>query len=114
MTAYYLGIRGDTSLDILARWKHEAVRRFSADTEHYVVFSFGVNDTMVVDGARSISLSEGRENFLKIFELVSSQYSTVMIGPPPISDPDHNSRIKELGHWFAEFSIFPKEIFRSI
>jgi acyl-CoA thioesterase-1 len=104
VTAYNLGIRGDTSRDIVARWKNEAVRRFPADTEHYVVFSFGVNDTMFVEGARRISLCKSRESFLKIFELASSQYSTVMIGPPPVSDSDHNSRIEELCHLFEELA----------
>lgn len=105
VTAYNLGIRGDTSRDIVARWKHEAVRRFPADTEHYVVFSFGVNDTMFVDDARKISLSESRENFLKIFELASSQYSTVMIGPPPFGDTEQNRRIHELSQSFEQLAV---------
>ncbi len=104
VTNYNLGIRGDTSRDILVRWAQECARRFPPDTHHYVVFSFGVNDTMMEEGARRIFLNESRENFQKILEPLRAQYSTAMIGPPPVSDPDQNRRIQELSQSFEELA----------
>ena len=93
---YNFGIRGDTSRDIPARWNDEAERRFPADTEHFVVFSFGVNDTMMEGGFRRVSLRESRESFQRILGQSQAQYPTLMIGPPPVCEPAHNSRIQEL------------------
>lgn len=104
VTSYNLGIRGDTSRDILARWKSESERRFPADTLHYIVFSFGVNDATIENGARRVSLDESRENFQRILEPSRVQYSTVMIGPPPVSDHEHNSRIEELSQSFDQLA----------
>lgn len=104
VTAYNLGIRGDTSRDILARWEQESVRRLPVGTEHYIVFSFGVNDTMILDGGRRISLSESLENFQKILEATRAKYSTLMVGPPPVSDAGHNSRIQEISQSFERIA----------
>lgn len=104
VTNYNLGIRGDTSRDILVRWAQECARRFPPDTHHYIVFSFGVNDTMMEEGTRRITLNESRENLQKIFEPQRAQFSRVMIGPPPVSDPEHNRRIQELSQHFGELA----------
>ncbi|MDA0738813.1 MAG: GDSL-type esterase/lipase family protein [Nitrospirae bacterium] len=104
VTNYNLGIRGDTSRDILVRWAQECARRFPPDTHHYIVFSFGVNDTMMEEGTRRISLDESRENFQKVLEPSRAKYSTLMIGPPPVNDADHNSRIQELSQSFNELA----------
>ena len=44
VTHYNLGVRRDTSADILARWRQEAERRLSPDLGGRLVFAFGGND----------------------------------------------------------------------
>ncbi len=104
VTPYNLGVRRDTSWDILARWEQESMRRFPPDTHHYVVFSFGVNDVTIELGAPRVSLTESRENFQRIIEVARSRYSTIVIGPPPMTDPEHNCRIQELSEAFGELA----------
>jgi acyl-CoA thioesterase-1 len=44
VTAYNLGIRGDTSADVAARWRSEASSRLPPNCNGRLVFSFGAND----------------------------------------------------------------------
>src|SRR5262245_46811519 len=43
VTCYNLGIRGNTSAQILARWRSEAEARFVEGQDCRLIFSFGVN-----------------------------------------------------------------------
>jgi len=43
MTAYNLGVRGETSVEVAVRWRAESRPRMVADAGYGVVFSFGVN-----------------------------------------------------------------------
>lgn len=47
ITYYNLGIRGDTSADIKARWLREISCRLKAEYDSRIVFSFGINDTTI-------------------------------------------------------------------
>jgi len=47
ITYYNLGVRRNTSGDIRDRWEYECAQRLSDDSENIVVFSFGVNDTVI-------------------------------------------------------------------
>src|SRR6516165_3179373 len=51
---YNLGIRGETSVQILKRWRAEAEARQSAQQEGRLVFEFGVNDARDVNGKRQL------------------------------------------------------------
>jgi acyl-CoA thioesterase-1 len=50
LTAYNLGVRGETSEQVAARWRAEALPRLAAGSDARVVLSFGANDTTVDDG----------------------------------------------------------------
>src|SRR3954466_1409329 len=50
LTAYNLGIGGDTSGAILARWRDEVDRRVNPEIDNALVAQFGVNDAR--DGVR--------------------------------------------------------------
>lgn len=92
VTYYNLGIRGDTSEQIAARWQNEAALRFPEGCAPRLVFSFGVNDNCVesgrlrVDAKRSISCAR------QILIQAKAQYPTLLIGPPPIADETINDR----------------------
>lgn len=96
ITVYNLGIRGNTSSDILERWQREATLRLPEHTDNRLVFSFGVNDTTIVDGQFRLSEMQSIDTGKQILDTAKSSYKTIMIGPPPISDASQNERIHSL------------------
>ena len=52
LTAYNLGVRRQTSLDISHRWLFECEQRLPETADGRVVFSFGVNDTADDEGGQ--------------------------------------------------------------
>ncbi|MFZ0874212.1 MAG: GDSL-type esterase/lipase family protein [Pseudonocardiaceae bacterium] len=54
LTAYNLGVRRDTSLDLASRWLGEARVRLTDGDLFAVVFAFGINDVDVQLGRRRV------------------------------------------------------------
>lgn len=96
ITHYNLGIRRETSGDILKRWEAECHARLPEVSENKVVFSFGVNDTVMENGQKRVSLAKSIENAKTILVRASKKYDVIMIGLPPIDDEEQNKMIKEL------------------
>ncbi|MFK5971097.1 MAG: GDSL-type esterase/lipase family protein [Candidatus Marithrix sp.] len=107
ITYYNLGIRRNTSQDIKDRWQQECELRLQYDSKNLVVFSFGVNDTVIENNKLRISKTQSIENTKLILENSVKQYQVKMIGPPPIADDIQNVRIKELD---IEFSLLCNEL----
>jgi lysophospholipase L1-like esterase len=102
LTYYNLGVRRDTSRDIAERWEREVKPRLPDPSAGYVVFSFGVNDTAVEGGKARVSEELTRDIAHRILGTAKVRYQTVMIGPPPVEDPSHNSRILRLSNLLAQ------------
>jgi lysophospholipase L1-like esterase len=102
ITHYNLGIRRETSKDILKRWELECQSRLPQVSENKVVFSFGVNDTVIENGQIRVSLENSIENAKTILLNASKKYDVIMIGMPPINDDEQNERIKELDRKYYE------------
>lgn len=102
ITHYNLGIRRETSEDILKRWELECQSRLPQVSENKVVFSFGVNDTVIENGQIRVSLENSIENAKTILLNASKKYDVIMIGMPPINDDEQNERIKELDRKYYE------------
>lgn len=102
ITHYNLGIRRETSEDILKRWELECQPRLLKDSENKVVFSFGVNDTVIENGKRRVSLENSIENARTILLNASKKYNVVMIGMPPMNDDAQNKNIRELDGKYQE------------
>lgn len=102
ITHYNLGVRRETSEDILKRWESECQARLPETSQNIVVFSFGVNDTVIEYGKRRVSLEKSVENAKNILMNASKKYDVTMIGMPPVDDAEHNERIKELDHRYYE------------
>ncbi|KIM05840.1 MAG: hypothetical protein KU29_09495 [Sulfurovum sp. FS06-10] len=101
ITHYNLGIRGDTSSDILKRWEQEVALRLGNGSENYVVFSFGVNDTVKVNGFVRVSLIESMTNIRDILGEAKPHYNVLMVGPPLIDDEEQNMRIRAYDQAYA-------------
>jgi acyl-CoA thioesterase I len=122
LTAYNLGIRRDTSLDVLARCEQEWARRLPDGIDGRIVLSFGVNDTVVEDGdaggrsasgaaggpasgsagssRQRVTMGKSCEAFRRIvgaaIATVGGARRVLFVGPPPVADDDHNARIERL------------------
>jgi lysophospholipase L1-like esterase len=96
VTCYNLGIRKDSSADILRRWRAEVEARIAKGQDNRLIFQFGVNDTkdeggkLVVEPARAIG--QARD----ILSSATEWLPGLMVGPPPIEDDTRNSRIVDL------------------
>ncbi len=101
VTAYNLGVRGDTSADIARRWPAEAHARLTEVEACAIVFSFGRNDANAVEGGGS-RLSPA--DSLKTAQLLLTQGArlapVLMVGPPPADEPALAARLEALNEAF--------------
>lgn len=101
ITYYNLGVRRETSTELVKRWQLETARRLPAGSENKLVFSFGINDTTLEGSQTRIELVNSISNACQILTLAKEQYPTLMIGAPPIADTEQNHRIQTLCQHFA-------------
>lgn len=93
VTYYNLGIRRNTSKDILLRWEKECALRLPDTCDGRVVFSCGANDTVIENDKIRVTLDESVQN-IKMILNGAIKYTVIMVGPPPIDDDEQNERIK--------------------
>lgn len=105
ITLYNLGIRRNTSADIKQRWQTEVQQRFPEQTDNRLVFSFGVNDTVLEDGQFRLDENTSIDIAREILKKASASYKTLMIGPPPIDDSAQNQRIHSLDMAFHHVCV---------
>lgn len=87
ITVYNLGIRGNTSQDVAARWRAEAQARLPTDCDGRLVFSFGANDcASTADGSPRVNAGRTLSTTEEILAEARQSHPTLMIGPPPIAD----------------------------
>jgi lysophospholipase L1-like esterase len=92
LTAYNLGVRGDTTADLLARWKAECEPRWRGRAEKRLVVSIGANDV-----ATGITLARHRLNLANILDdAASTGIGTFVVSPAPSGDDEHNGKLDVL------------------
>jgi acyl-CoA thioesterase-1 len=92
LTAYNLGVRGDTTADVLARWKSECAPRWRGRAEKRLVVSVGGNDA-----ATGVTLARHRLNLANILDdAASAGIGTFVVSPPPVDDDDLNAKLDVL------------------
>ncbi|WP_236792136.1 GDSL-type esterase/lipase family protein [Amycolatopsis sp. GM8] len=97
LTTYNLGVRGDTSMHLVTRFDGELTRRLRTDVETRVVVSFGVNDTLLHDGAPTVSTDESCAGLEALIDTTARRrLPLLVVGPTPVADEDHNARIAHL------------------
>jgi lysophospholipase L1-like esterase len=102
ITYYNLGIRRETSADIVVRWRDECARRLPPHVDGRVVFSFGVNDTATEQGRQRVPLEATLHHLRAMVQDAQRLYPTMVVGPPPVTEAGHNRRITVLCRAMAE------------
>ncbi len=96
LTYYNLGIRGNTSRDVLARIDNDLSLRLGKAIDERVVISFGVNNTLLEEGVPRVSLEESIDNLTEIIQIIKAKYSLLIVGLLPVDDKQQNIRIKSI------------------
>ncbi|MFD8099861.1 GDSL-type esterase/lipase family protein [Nocardia fluminea] len=105
ITAFNLGIRRNTSADVLRRCWREVEPRILPDTDNRLVISFGSNDAVVENGNVRVDRSQCLENLATLLsESRERAIHPLVIGPPPVIDggAEHLRRTAELADDMAE------------
>lgn len=100
LTYYNLGVRRDTSKDILLRWEQECAIRLPGSCDGRVVVSCGVNDTVVEGGQLRVRPEASRANLRAILR-GAQKYKVLMVGPPPIGEQEQDARIRAVSTAFS-------------
>ena len=89
LTAYNLGVRGDTSADVLSRWRTECPPRWSGRAEKRLVLSIGTGDAI-----KGVTLARHRLNLANILDdAASAGIGTFVVSPPPSDDEELNAKL---------------------
>jgi len=104
LTAYNLGVRRDTSVDIAVRWEAECEARFHVECTPYIVFSFGANDMTILDDALRVPIPESVDNFRNIIGTAKHHCRTLFVGPLPVNDAAQDVRIISLCAIYAQLA----------
>jgi lysophospholipase L1-like esterase len=105
VTYYNLGIRRNTSQDILNRWDSEITLRLPPSCDGRVVLSCGVNDTVIENGLLRVSTEESLKN-IRLLLSRAQKYNALLVSPPPVPEKSHNSRVFQLSQAFAREAKF--------
>ncbi|HVD37304.1 MAG TPA: GDSL-type esterase/lipase family protein [Solirubrobacterales bacterium] len=103
LTAYNLGVGGETSVEVAARWRAEALPRLPAEGDPRAVFAFGVNDLTLRNGAPRCSHEESLGALERVLDGADALgMRNCVVGPAAIDDEAENERIAELSRAFQE------------
>ncbi len=87
ITLYNLGIRRETSSELLVRWSAEARLRWADSEPMRLVFSFGLNDCAAEpSGGARVAAGQSVLNAARILSQARDLAPTLMVGPPPPAD----------------------------
>jgi len=103
LTAYNLGVRGDTSMLVCERLSREVAPRLAHAEIPRIVVSFGVNDTALENGTTRVSREESI-TALRGINTASGPTELMLIGPPAVDDDTQNERISALSEVLQEES----------
>jgi lysophospholipase L1-like esterase len=90
LTVHQLGVRGDSTAGVLARWREETGRRWFDGADNRLVLAVGANDV-----GQGISLARTRLNLANVVdEAVALGLQPFVVGPPPWLDQAANSALR--------------------
>jgi len=103
LTAYPLGVRRETSVEVAVRWRFEAMTRLVHDADCRVVFAVGANDTTLEAGSPRVTPERSCLALEKMLDQATELgLPAAVAGPPPVGDAAQRARVIELSDAFAE------------
>nr|WP_233149921.1 GDSL-type esterase/lipase family protein [Kineosporia sp. A_224] len=103
VTLFPLGVPGETTTGLLARWREETGRRFAdADPESFRLV-IGLGHADLADG---MSLARSRLNLANVLdECLARNLPVFVVGPPPADRAQHADLVPELSDAFADVCL---------
>ena len=105
ITLYNLGVRRETSADIAARWRTEALPRLVDHEPMRILFSFGCNDCNTEDGALRVPAARSLLNARAMLTEAARLAPVLMVGQPPTAEPDVAVRAEELNEHLKVLAV---------
>lgn len=104
---YNLGVNGDTSRDLAARWHAEASAR-SRNVTGLLLFAFGFNDPAQPDGGGAqVELQDSVATARRLFEAARALSAALWIGPTPLLESVNPMRTE-----YASWRMYNADIAR--
>ena len=92
LTVHQLGVRGDSTAGVLARWREETGRRWHEGADNRLVLAVGANDL-----TEGISLARTRLNLANVVdEAVALGLQPFVVGPSPWLDQHANEALRAI------------------
>lgn len=108
ITAFNLGVRRNTSEDVLRRCWREVLPRTMPGADNRLVISFGSNDAVQEDGAVRVDPARCLDNWASILdESLRQAINPLVVGPPPVIDAgiEHLRRTAKLADEMAALCL---------
>lgn len=96
ITLYNLGVRGETSCEVGARWRAEAEPRLTDAEPCRLLFSFGVNDCRLEAGAARVAPAQSLLQARALLSEAAALCPVLLVGPPPVVDAGVAARAETL------------------
>lgn len=101
---YLLGVSGDTSTIIREHFASEVERRLLQHIDSRVVLQMGVEDCRILDEKPVLGLRDSILNLKTMLEVAKPHFKVLLVSPPPVYEPGHNSRVLRLVQGQAELA----------
>ncbi len=103
VTAYNLGVRAETSVQLASRWRQETSPRLSPGVDTRIALSFGANDTTIEGEQQRVVPDSSRLALDTILDRAAMiGLPVLVVGPAPVDDDEQNRRIQALSVAFGE------------
>ena len=97
LTAYTLGVRRDTSVDVARRWPAETSWRLKDGDRYGVVLAVGLNDVVLQDGRPRVLPERSLAAVADVLDGASARgWPALVVGPPPVADAGESARAADL------------------
>lgn len=102
---YNLGVPGNTTVDVKARFLPELERRERRDPDIRIILSTGVNDAVRVQSEGPQAMSESLRAYGELLHQAASLYSLCLVSPLPVESEEINDIISTLGIRYSEIAV---------
>jgi len=102
LTAYNLGVRGESTREVARRFRAETDPRLIPGADNRVVLAVGANDVSLDEnGEQELATEESVGLMSEMLDWCRARGITAMLlGPGPAGIPDHDARARALGERF--------------